>query len=92
MRTLSWHQLKGQLGSNFFAVSGGRMKSTGTNSCSLPVAHGYSVDIRIEANDTYTVERVFTRSGKRIVKRDWTNVYCDQVGEIAYRASCYLDD
>ena len=57
----------------------------------LPVAHGYTVEIDLALNDTYTVRRVFTRAGKRFVKATVTGVYFDQIGEVAYQASCYHD-
>lgn len=57
----------------------------------MPVRYGYTVEIVVAANDTYTVRRVFTRGGRRWVKTEETGVYCDEVGEAAYRASCYLD-
>ena len=75
---------------NVLAISGGRVlvRETGVT---LPVRYGYSVAVDLAANDTYVVRRLFTRSGKVWTKAEWNTVYCDEVGEIAYRASCYQD-
>lgn len=76
---------------NVAAISGGRVTHRDTG-ITLPVAHGYSVTVDLDANDTYTVRRVFKRGDKVWTKGERTNVYCDEVGEVAYRASCYLDE
>jgi hypothetical protein len=76
---------------NVLGISGGRVgvRETGIT---LPVAHGYSVTVDLAFDDTYTVRRVFKRGSKVWVKGERTNVYCDEVGEAAYRASCYHDE
>lgn len=85
--------------SNVFAISGGRVgvwKPEGECvEVELPVSSGYSVRISLAWNDTYTVERVLKRRPKgkstkevKVVGRV-TGVYCDEVGEVAYQASCY---
>lgn len=84
---------------NVFAISGGRVgvwKPEGECvEVELPVSSGYWVRITLAWDDTYTVERVLKRrpkgqSSKEIkVLGRMTGVYCDQVGEIAYQASCY---
>lgn len=76
---------------NVLAISGGRVRPDGYTLV-LPVAHGYSVEVDLAWNDTYTVRRVFTRSGVRTVKGERADVYCDELGEAAYQASCYHDD
>ena len=89
MRQCDNEELLQQIGSrNIFAISGGRVlvRETGIT---LPVSSGYSVEVDLAADDTYVVRRVFTRAGKRWIKGERTNVYCDQVGELAYRASCF---
>jgi hypothetical protein len=84
-------ELLSQIGMmNVLAVSGGRVMHRATG-VTLPVRYGYSVTVDLDWNDTYIVRRVFARAGKTTVKREWTDVYCDAVGEIAYQASCYLD-
>jgi hypothetical protein len=78
-------------GMNIMAISGGRIGVRDTG-LTLPVAHGYSVTVDLAWDDTYTVRRVFTRKGVASVKGEVTNVYCDEVGEVAYQASCYHHD
>jgi hypothetical protein len=75
---------------NVLAASGGRVlfRPTGVT---LPVGNGYRVVVDLTAGDTYTVSRVFVRGAKVWVKRTWTDVYADGVGEVVYRASCYLN-
>jgi hypothetical protein len=70
------------------AISGGRIyvRETGVT---LPVSNGYRVTVDLAGNDTYTVRRVFTRAGKTWIKGERSDVYCEQVGEVAYQASCF---
>lgn len=75
---------------NIFAISGGRVLARRTG-ITLKVSSGYSVTIDLAAGDTYTVRRVFTRGAKVWIKGEESNVYCDQVGESAYVASCYVN-
>ena len=78
-----------QLGmNNLFAISGGRVtkRSTGVT---LPISNGYSLTIDLAWNDTYTVRRLFTRSGKVSIKGELTGVYCDDLGDVAYYGSCF---
>lgn len=89
-----------QIGSgNLLAISGGRSRPittqgsrTHVDQLDLPVHYGYSVRIFLAANDTYIVQRIFRRGSREWVKQEWTDVYADQIGEIAYRASCYRDN
>lgn len=84
---------------NVYAISGGRVgvwKPEGECvEVELPVSAGYLVRITLAWDDTYTVERVLRRRPKgQTAKLDKvmgrvSGVYCDQVGEVAYRASCY---
>lgn len=81
--------LRAQIGRmNMMAISGGRLWLT-DGSVVLPVSNGYSVVIDLDASDTYTVRRVFRRGTKVWTKGERTNVYCDEVGEVAYYASCF---
>lgn len=65
----------------------------------LPVGKGYRVDVLLDASDTYTVRRVFSRRPKGqkyaapvdTVKGEMEGVYADQLGEVAYRASCFVN-
>jgi hypothetical protein len=89
LRWCDSEELARQIGTgNILAISGGRVlvRESGVT---LPVSNGYSVEVDLAADDTYVVRRVFTRAGKRWIKGERTNVYCDQVGESAYRASCF---
>lgn len=76
---------------NILGISGGRItyRSTGIT---LPVAHGYRVTVDLNADDTYTCRRVFTRGTKTWIKKEWAGVHADQIGDIAYQASCYMFD
>jgi len=84
---------------NLFAISGGRIvvwKPEGECvEVELPVSSGYFVRITLAWDDTYTVERILRRRPKGKTAKETkvigrvSGVYCDQVGEIAYQASCY---
>jgi hypothetical protein len=75
---------------NIFAISGGRIEIHETGIV-LPVGKGYYVFVDLAGNDTYTVRRMFKRSGRFIEKGIVEGVYCDQIGEVAYRASCFVN-
>jgi hypothetical protein len=79
---------------NVFAISGGRVGVIVNNEgetveVQLPVSNGYRVSISLGWNDTWTVSRQFVRKGVVSDKGTLENVYCEQVGEIAYKASCF---
>jgi hypothetical protein len=84
---------------NIFAISGGRVGVWKPNGecleVELPVSSGYLVRITLAGDETYTVERVLRRRPKgQTAKVDKvlgrvSGVYCDNVGEVAYYASCY---
>jgi hypothetical protein len=83
------HELADQIGmGNILTISGGRINVRRTG-ITLPVSNGYSVEVDLAAGDTYTVRRVFTRAKQAWVKGQRDGVYCDQVGEVAYQASCF---
>lgn len=89
-RPLDWPTLRQQIGfMNVCAISGGRAVRAEGDTIDLPVSSGYKVRIALAANDTYTVQRIMVRGGKVWVKGTMTDVYCDQIGEVAYVASCY---
>lgn len=73
---------------NVLAISGGRVLVR-RSGVSLPVSSGYTVTVDLAGNDTYTVRRTFTRAGQTWIKGERAGVYCEQVGEVAYDASCY---
>lgn len=84
---------------NIWAISGGRVGVWRPNGecleVELPVSSGYLVRIVLAGDDTYTVERILRRRPKGQTARvdkvlgRMEGVYCDQVGEVAYYASCY---
>ncbi len=81
--------LLAQIGArNVLAISGGRAEVRPTG-ITLPVSNGYRVTVDLAANDTYTVRRIFTRGGRTWIKGEVTGVYCEEVGEVAYQASCF---
>lgn len=73
---------------NLMAISGGRTLPI-KGGVSLPVSAGYHVHVELEPNDTYTVTRWFARCGKFHQHGQVANVYAEQVGQVAYRASCH---
>jgi hypothetical protein len=91
-------QTLAQIGNgNVLAISGGRVNPITvpgpgghprTVGISLPVAQGYAVNIFLANDDTYIVQRVFRGQ----VKAEMTNVYAEEIGEVAYRAGMYHDD
>lgn len=97
-RPFSIMTLLGQIGrSTVLAISGGRYDHVqppdGCGAVWFPVSNGYSVRITLAADDTYTVERVFTRTsrqtGTRYTIHRMTGVYADKVSDMAYNASCF---
>jgi hypothetical protein len=73
---------------NILAISGGRVMRRDTG-VTLPVGAGYSVTVDYDWGDDYVVRRVFKRGAKVWIKGEQRGVYCDEVGEVAYRASCF---
>jgi len=89
MRECSSQELISQIGKmNIFAISGGRVEVRKTG-ITLPVSNGYSVMIDLAWDDTYTVRRMFKRGGKMFIKGSVEGVYCENIGEVAYQASCF---
>jgi hypothetical protein len=75
---------------NVLAISGGRRVAVSETVLELPVNHGYTVRVTYNpVPDLYTVERLLRRGGKETVKGTLTEVYCDELSEAAYGASCY---
>ena len=73
---------------NVLAISGGRY-DVYEDGVVLPVGSGYSVHVFLDADDTYVVRRAFKRGDKTWIKGEQRNVYFDEVGEVAYRASSF---
>jgi hypothetical protein len=81
-------------GMNLMAISGGRwslIEDTNHDAIGirLPISHGKHVEVFYMADDTYMVRRVFIRSGKRTIQEQYDDVYCEQVSEMSYQASCW---
>ena len=93
-RPFNEDELLGQIGrGNVFAISGGRVgvsvENGETVGIELPVSNGYKVSIKLGWDDTWTVSRLFVRAGVVFDKGTISGVYADQVGEVAYQASCF---
>lgn len=88
MNELQARELIAQIGKmNLWAISGGRVQIDSQGAVVLKVGNGYAVRIVLEGNDTYTVQRLWRTN----VKGEARNVYADEVGEVAYVASCYVN-
>lgn len=87
------HTMERQIGRmNILAISGGRVKRIAETTLSFPVGSGYSVEVEyVEGRDLYSVRRVFARGLKQWIKGEVTHVYAEDLGEIAYRASCFVN-
>lgn len=89
-RTIDAQETLAQVGRmNLLAISGGRWSRDVFGDILLPVSSGYRVRICLEADDTYTVTREMKRGARLFVKGVQSNVYCDELGEVCYRASSY---
>lgn len=66
------------------AISGGR-RDRHPDGVTLRVSNGYAVIVTLDPCDTYTVTRAYR--GRIMGQR--SGVYCDEVGEVAYQASCF---
>src|SRR5690348_6990990 len=73
---------------NVLSISGGRVRPL-PDGVELPVSSGYRVRVHLTPSDDYTVERVQVRGGKEYVHGCRERVYCDEVGQAAYYASCF---
>lgn len=94
-RPFNEDELINQIGRmNVFAISGGRVgvivnDDGETVEIHLPVSNGYRVSIKLGWDDTYTVSRQFVRKGTVSDKGTIEGVYCTEIGEVAYQASCF---
>lgn len=73
---------------DMLAISGGRM-SVFQSSIMLPVRAGYWVVVTLTPADEYKVQGIFIRSGKITVKSTFEGIYAENVGFVAYQASCF---
>jgi hypothetical protein len=79
---------------NILAISGGRVIVVKNNAgetieVELKCGAGYRVSIALGWDDTYTVTRQYVRKGTVFNKGTVEGVYCDNIGEVAYKASCF---
>lgn len=102
-RQLSATTLLVQIGlGNILAISGGRKSIITTTDdgdtyvigVALPVSANRSVEITLDYDDTYRVRRIRQivngkNKGHEIIEAEQANIYCDEVGEVAYRLSCW---
>ncbi|MCC5807588.1 MAG: hypothetical protein JJU00_14790 [Opitutales bacterium] len=71
-------------------VSGGRYIVRDSQTLRLPAGCGYAVDVRYNhGEDLYEVSRVYVRDGLTHVKGTRTRIYCDQLAETVWDASCF---
>lgn len=73
---------------NWMAISGRRVIGRRTGA-TFPVSCGYSVTVDLAGDNTWTVRRVFKRGTKTWVKGQETGIHAEQLGDSAYRASCF---
>lgn len=87
-RDIDFQALVAQIGRmTYGAICGFRKaRRLGPSTIEMVVGNGYRVRVTLAADDTYTVERVVARSGN--VKGRAEGVYCDQISDVAYAASC----
>ena len=91
VRQVDANTLVSQIGTmNIMAISGGLIMPRKTG-ITLPVGEGYSVEIDLNFMDFYDVKRVYTEGTTRIIKGEAEDVDCFNIGEVAYRASCYVN-
>lgn len=72
-------------------ISGGRVVPL-HDGIELPVSQGYKVRIRLNGLDLYNVERVMVRGAKEFPKGTMSNVYAEQLSEVAWAAHAYRND
>jgi hypothetical protein len=74
---------------NVLAISGGRWQVI-ENGVRLPCGAGYRVDVVLDRGlDLYEVSRVFRKAGVEYPHGIRRHIDFTQVGETAYRASCF---
>jgi hypothetical protein len=90
-------QTLGQIGTmTVLAISGGRVNALrnskgDTVGVNLPVSRGWGVNVLLHPNDTYTVQRTYTRSGTTTVKGQEDGIHADQISDTAYKAGMYVN-
>jgi len=96
-REMDANQTVGQIGRmNILGISGGRVNTLRDSSgrtvgVNLPVSRGYGVNVLLHPNDTYTVQRTYTRSGTTTIKGQEEGIHAEDIGDAAYRAGMYVN-
>lgn len=93
-RPFNEDELIAQIGQmNILAISGGRVYVSKHNNetvgIDLPCGAGYRVSIELGWNDEWVVTRQFVRKGVIFEKGTVEGVLCENIGEVAYQASCF---
>jgi hypothetical protein len=99
-RPCSAMEIASQIGKmNVLAVSGGRLTALRDAEGEevgliLPITSDRRVEVVLDWSDTYTVRRVryITKgkdAGNEVVEFEKSDIYCDEVGEMTYTASCW---
>ena len=55
------------------------------------VGQGYVVTVTLDPSDTYTVRRCTLRKGALTTKGEQTMVYCEELSDTFWNASCYVN-
>jgi len=97
IQTIDMGVLLKQMGAHLFAVSGGRRNPVynlegEVVAVEFGLKYGYKVKVQLGTDDLYIVQRVFARGDVFRVKKEYTGIYAEQVGEICYEAACFLDE
>lgn len=96
-RPMDAQQTIAQIGKmNILGISGGRVNALKnshgeTVGINLPVSRGYGVNVLLHPDDTYTVQRTFTRSGVTKIKGQEEGVHAEEIGDTTYRAGMYVN-
>ena len=77
-----------QIGANLLPISGGQVVGI-ADGIEMPCGSGFHVRVQLTPIDEYTVSRVFRRGGEEWIHGQREHVFCDEVSEVAYFASCY---
>lgn len=80
--------IRDQIGMNILAISGGVWNRI-ADGIEMPCGAGYTVRVQLTPGDDYTVTRVFKRAGEEFIHGSRKGVFCDEVSEVAYFASCF---
>lgn len=100
-RSCDHREIVRQIGSaNILAISGGRVfpiysaDRDDVVGLRLPIDGTRRVDVILDWSDTYSVRRVRTitrgaNRGQDVIEFEQSDVFCDEVGSVAYSASCW---